>query len=510
MVRRAAWSFSVIVAPEIVAYNAWLQYCTAKALMASVNHKRGLGSPKRRRPLPKRLAENIRGLCNQLGRLFSRTAGQARMILFHRSDQSARKVEQRQSQNESLLSRLDNDQLPWKIGTAFYARYGGAILVSDYGMANALSSGSIRWLANDKSRSRCLLPLQRAVLQDPSKASGLAKLITCTQALWFCAECIARLCNNMAVSLLELNTFAHCISAFFIYVFWWHKPYDVLTHAHVNSIELYQDYLFCEAIKGLAVRKRGRSRWRNPKLEDRFPLTINTQNPDGSLTPLGSMETMLLNKMHPDHRMRIEAIVPSTGLIFSTPRRAEAHTILLTNEALAYLKKLWLVRLACENNEQSPLLGVLESWSHPVCWARVKNLDPFLLLSLNASSDRRSTLIMVLVVLAYGGIHLLAWQYHFHTRVESIMWRSASLMTAASGIAVPVAQALWPVGDFLETRNSFCLVIFAFLYAILLICGFAVIVVARSFLVIESFRALPNSPVSVYDIPRWTSYLPHF
>jgi hypothetical protein len=174
------------------------------------------------------------------------------------------------------------------------------------------------------------------------------------------------------------------------------------------------------------------------------------------------------------------------------------------------LKKLWLVRLACENNEQSPLLGVLESWSHPVCWARVKNLDPFLLLSLNASSDRRSTLIMVLVVLAYGGIHLLAWQYHFHTRVESIMWRSASLMTAASGIAVPVAQALWPVGDFLETRNSFCLVIFAFLYAILLICGFAVIVVARSFLVIESFRALPNSPVSVYDIPRWTSYLPHF
>lgn len=38
-----------------------------------------------------------------------------------------------------------------------------------------------------------LLPLQRAVLQDPSKASGLAKLITCAQALWFYSQCIARL-----------------------------------------------------------------------------------------------------------------------------------------------------------------------------------------------------------------------------------------------------------------------------------------------------------------------------
>ena len=39
----------------------------------------------------------------------------------------------------------------------------------------------------------------------------------------------------MAISLLELNTFAHCISAFFIYIFWWHKPYSVATHVYIES-----------------------------------------------------------------------------------------------------------------------------------------------------------------------------------------------------------------------------------------------------------------------------------
>lgn len=36
-----------------------------------------------------------------------------------------------------------------------------------------------------------------------------------------------------------------------------------------------------------------------------------------------------------------------------------------------------------------------------------------------------------------------------------------------------------------------------------------VAMVARLFLVVESFRALPNSPASIYEVPRWTAYIPH-
>jgi hypothetical protein len=67
-------------------------------------------------------------------------------------------------------------------------------------------------------------------------------IVTCVQAAWFCSQCIARMSSGLAISLLELNTFAHCVSAFFIYGFWWHKPYDVTSHTFIQSEIL--DFLF--------------------------------------------------------------------------------------------------------------------------------------------------------------------------------------------------------------------------------------------------------------------------
>lgn len=31
----------------------------------------------------------------------------------------------------------------------------------------------------------------------------------------------------------------HCISAFFIYGFWWHKPYNVARPVYIGSVELH-------------------------------------------------------------------------------------------------------------------------------------------------------------------------------------------------------------------------------------------------------------------------------
>jgi len=38
---------------------------------------------------------------------------------------------------------------------------------------------------------------------------------------------------------------------------------------------------------------------------------------------------------------------------------------------------------------------------------------------------------------------------------------------------------------------------------------FAANVLARAYLLVESFIALPNSPPSVYQSPLWTAYVPH-
>jgi hypothetical protein len=192
----------------------------------------------------------------------------------------------------------------------------------------------------------------------------------------------------MAISLLELNTFAHCVSAFFIYVFWWHKPYDVATHVYIETTEL-------------------------------------TPSEFGWTTCFRSRNM--------------------AGEMFSSMN-----------------------------------------------WAEARIFRP---------------LIMFLTSLVYGAIHSLAWAYHFPTHAEGIIWRCASVATASSGLIIIVAisrGSRWLIFSKIHWAPFLYHLLHVFAYGF----GF-VAIVARSFLVTESFRALPNSPASIYEVPRWTAYVPH-
>lgn len=103
-------------------------------------------------------------------------------------------------------------------------------------------------------------------VQDRSKASMFVKVLFILQgksqlskgdeyvplilaALWFCTQCIGRLAQSLAVSLLELRTFAHAICALLCCAFWWKKPADVYTSQNF-------------------ARKRDNSRDVNPLIND--------------------------------------------------------------------------------------------------------------------------------------------------------------------------------------------------------------------------------------------------
>src|SRR5690242_3277388 len=51
-------------------------------------------------------------------------------------------------------------------------------------------------------------------VRDKSKADGLAKFLVVVQAGWMIIQCIARLQQNLPVTLLEINTIGHVICAF--------------------------------------------------------------------------------------------------------------------------------------------------------------------------------------------------------------------------------------------------------------------------------------------------------
>ena len=69
--------------------------------------------------------------------------------------------------------------------------------------------------------------LTRDRIDGKQKVDRLAKTLVVVQALWFCCHFVARICQSLPVSLLELNTFAHSLCDWFIYILWWHKPGDV-------------------------------------------------------------------------------------------------------------------------------------------------------------------------------------------------------------------------------------------------------------------------------------------
>lgn len=118
---------------------------------------------------------------------------------------------------------------------------------------------------------------------------------------------------------------------------------------------------------------------------------------------------------------------------------------------------------------------------------------------------------------AYGAIHAAAWNYSFPSPGERLFWR-ASVMLMTVPVATPLiigilvclmlGYATLPLGPKQKRSNkdSFQCI------GGLLVVGFVVLyVVARLFIVVESFRDLFYLPEEVYKVPRssWTRFIPH-
>ena len=168
-------------------------------------------------------------------------------------------------------------------------------------------------------------------------------------------------------------------------------------------------------------------------------------------------------------------------------------------------------------------------------------------------------IIFCLCALAYGGVHASAWNDHFPTSVERLLWRISAVLVAALGIAsmliiisyqfgqyvdnymipqkiFPDKHSIWhscgrvflgllrsvisPIADIIGVfggsldcwRDSVFqalmaavvwLVIAIFLSSLVLYC------LCRSFLVVEGFISLRRLPSLAYSMPSWPQYLPH-
>ena len=123
---------------------------------------------------------------------------------------------------------------PCTMNHSFYAIMGGFAFDTSDPEPNFLPNHrsrlciSVYGLSYIAKKAPELIPdIAEKQIRDKSKADSLAKFTVCLQALWFCVQCITRVSQRKAISLLELNIFAHAFCALLIYALWWHKPKDI-------------------------------------------------------------------------------------------------------------------------------------------------------------------------------------------------------------------------------------------------------------------------------------------
>lgn len=105
------------------------------------------------------------------------------------------------------------------------------------------------------------------------------------------------------------------------------------------------------------------------------------------------------------------------------------------------------------------------------------------------------------VALVYGGIHALAWLAHFDSSTEQLLWR-VSACAVMGGF--PVSLTLLEAYERLSHKYYGDTVFYYGAYFVLLLY-----VLARAYLVVESFINLSHLPAGAYDVPQWATYFPH-
>ena len=202
--RKLGWLFIGLLAPEMVVFTALEQRRAALALTRKMQaHFGEQQASKRSKPLS----------------------------WFRPKKDILSSSEAAPSERESnILDRRHR----WTNVHSFYALMGG--------FAFDTSSAPAKFLPNETTRltirpeglryiaehAPALIPdISEEHIRDKSKADGLAKVLVCLQAIWFCVQCIVRVAQSQDISFLEINTSAHAVCALLTYALWWHKPLDI-------------------------------------------------------------------------------------------------------------------------------------------------------------------------------------------------------------------------------------------------------------------------------------------
>jgi hypothetical protein len=412
----------------------------------------------------------------------------------------------------------------------------------------AIPTRSLRFVAETQPD---LIPdISEAQIRDKSNANELAKALVCFQAIWFCVQCVCRLAQGLAVSLLELNTFAHALCALLIYLLWWNKPLDIqeptaLAGPHQDEMAAYlcmhSEYGTSKPalikpgspqVRGATVSlyPGGRSRY-SGHLSSATMSTAQLErayNEPKQPIPQASYFRLYLGRTfhgfelgddityyRPRSPLKREARLLleeredafKSTQPFSTIPSFFAHVDLAPGE----IRCLDLAERACErwqleiNNSflkfRSALKTSISDWSFD-------NVD---------ISDWELSIGIALAGLLYGCLHISAWNAPFKPPLQALLWRLSAVTLSASGPVIGLVHSATYAYDDMIFPHSYgdgsvkyyireC---FIWFLGILFLSYFGLYCFARVDLVAECFISLAHLPASALLLPHWSQYAPH-
>ena len=114
-------------------------------------------------------------------------------------------------------------------------------------------------------------------------------------------------------------------------------------------------------------------------------------------------------------------------------------------------------------------------------------------------------IVVGLVGTLYGGLHAAAWNGFFPTHRECIIWRFSALTIAVSGCIFALWMIIVNISDFKNDELFRKVQAFVIIFYV----GALLYVLARIFLIAEAFASLRDLPVTAYDTPSWSQFIPH-
>lgn len=330
-----------------------------------------------------------------------------------------------------------------------------------------------------KTHPQLIPDISREYIEDKSKSDWLAKGLTCWQAGYFCIQCVFRLSQQLSITLLELNVFAHAVCALLLFLVWWDKPRDVSEPTLVRGDEALD---FCAARLYLYLTDltlgciHPLKAIMNPPPPDKClhltrptSFVVNWSQPHNGLTLSHAEITTTVGVQRQEYLQvrdtywQLES--PTKGrqsrgitesFVVLASRDIERMARMYKTEKAAMFNRhandsnrdtdelVFTAMLRRRDNDRTRRMGYSRTRVFHDERSRVPNwelaIEDFLLSGLTDSFTRLLqtdygwiTAGVTFAGAFYGGLHLIAWTSPFPSRTEMLLWRAASVTILAAG-----------------------------------------------------------------------------